>query len=118
MAASTETKIKILDFSENLLDKTVHFKLMTLDSSFFVWIGTNLQLTNMAVSMPPIFDNTPSTSTILGSKCEETSASLALKLAKKFKQQVFVSCTVPFDPQLSLLIEKRLMEELKKYIGS
>ncbi|KAK3761073.1 hypothetical protein RRG08_022477 [Elysia crispata] len=113
-----EPKIQLFDFTENFSDTTVHFKLMVLDSSFFVWIGTDPKLANIAVSMPPKYDDLPSTSTLLGSKSEENSASLSLKLAKKFKQQVFVSCSVPFDPQLSLLIEKRLMEELKQRIGS
>ncbi|RUS84997.1 hypothetical protein EGW08_007242 [Elysia chlorotica] len=118
MASGMEPRIQLFDFAENFSDKTVHFKLMVLDSSFFVWIGTDPKLANMAVAMPPKFDNLPSTSTLFGSKCEETSASLSVKLAKKFQQQVFVSCSVPFDPQLSLLIEKRLVEELKLRIQS
>lgn len=117
MDATSKPQIQVFDFCENIADKTVHFKLMVMDSSFFVWIGTEPTLANMAVAMPPKYENIPSTSTILGSQSEENSASLALKLAKKFKQQVFVSCSVPFDPQVSLLIEKRLMEELKQRIS-
>ncbi|GFR83866.1 proteasome assembly chaperone 4 [Elysia marginata] len=80
MTSASLPQIQVFDFSENMTDKTVYFKLMLLDGSFFVWIGTEPRLANMAVSMPPKYENTPSTSVLLGSKSEENSASLALKL--------------------------------------
>ena len=53
MTSAMEPKIQLFDFTENFSDTTVHFKLMVLDSSFFVWIGTDPKLANIAVSMPP-----------------------------------------------------------------
>ncbi|CAL1544364.1 unnamed protein product [Lymnaea stagnalis] len=110
----SNSSIAITDFSENLLDKTIYFKIIKLDDSFFAWVGCNPILSNMAVAMPAKYGSIPTSSVLFGSKSEQTSSTLAQKLVKRFNRQAFVSCSVPFDPSLSLLIEKRLVEELSK----
>ena len=53
MTSAAGPQIKIFDFSDNISEKMVYFKLMVMEGSFFIWIGTDPQMTNMAVSMPP-----------------------------------------------------------------
>ncbi|XP_055893035.1 proteasome assembly chaperone 4-like [Biomphalaria glabrata] len=110
--------ICITDFSENILDKSIHFKIIRLEQSFFVWVGSKPMLSNMAVAMPATYGQIPAVSTLFGAKLEQISESLAQKLAKKYKCQVFVSCSVPFDANLSVLIEKRLAQELNQIFPS
>ncbi|XP_005095654.1 proteasome assembly chaperone 4 isoform X2 [Aplysia californica] len=109
---ASPSQIAVSDFSEIILDKTVFFKVMRLTDSFFVWVGLEPHLSNMAVAMPAKYGSVPSCSLLFGNKSDLSSTSLAQKLAKKLSKQVFVSCTVPFDQHLSVLVEKRLAQEL------
>merc|ERR1711911_30660 len=96
------------------LEKSVYFKLIKLSESYFVWIGLEPLLSNMAVAMPTKFSSTPSSTLLFGNKSELGTSSLAQKLAKKFNKQIFVSCSVPYDQQLSVLLEKRLSQAIKE----
>lgn len=49
---ASPSQISVSDFTRHILDKIVHFKIIKLDESLFVWIGTNPVLSNMAVAMP------------------------------------------------------------------
>ena len=114
---TSEAQIKVSDFSEMILDKTVYFKIIKLSDSFFVWVGLEPSLSNMAVAMPTPHTSVPSGSLLFGNKSgETTSTSLAQKLAKKSNKQIFVSCSIPFDQHLSVLVEKRLAQELALHI--
>ena len=113
---ATPSLIFIKDFSENILEKNVFFKIIKLTDSFYVWVGLEPMMSNMAVAMPTKCDSAPSTTLLFGNKSELSSSSLAFKLAKKMEKQVFVSCSIPFDQRLSVLVEKRLAEELSNMI--
>ncbi|XP_059156633.1 proteasome assembly chaperone 4-like [Physella acuta] len=112
------SSLSVLDFSDNLLEKTVYFKIIKLEESFFIWVGANPILSNMAVAMPAKYGNIPSGSVLFGGKSEHTSSALAQKLAKKYNSQVFISCSIPFEPTLSLAVERRLVQELNKSIST
>ncbi|KAH9499717.1 proteasome (prosome, macropain) assembly chaperone 4 [Bulinus truncatus] len=72
----------------------------------------------MAVAMAAKYGSIPAASTLFGGKLEQISEALATKLAKKYNCQVFVSCSVPYDQNLSVLLEKRLAEELNRIFKS
>jgi len=68
------------------------------------------------MAIPTKFDSVP-----LGMDClhagevENLSKSLAQKLAKKCKKQVFVSYNLPSDYQLLPLVERRLFAEITSH---
>lgn len=43
--------ISVHNFSEKILEQTVHFHVMKLIGGFFLWVGSSPVLSNMAVSM-------------------------------------------------------------------
>jgi len=109
----TNSKIVTTDFSDVILENKVFFKIIQLQDSFFIWIGMKPQMMNMAVAMPTT-EGAASASLLFGNKMDISPSSLAQKLAKKYKKQFFISCSIPFDQNLSVLIEKRIAQELTK----
>ena len=109
----TNSKITTTDFSELILEKKVFFKVIRLQDSFFIWIGIQPQMMNMAVAMPTA-SGAASASLLFGNKMDISPSTLAQKLAKKYKKQFFISCSIPFDQNLSILIEKRIAQEMAK----
>ena len=53
--AQTETTFSLHNFSERLLENTVHFQVLKMDGSFFLWLGTGRNLDKLAVSIPTKF---------------------------------------------------------------
>ena len=45
------TKICVHKFSEKLLDHVVHFQIISLENSFFIWIGKEPVLQNLSVAV-------------------------------------------------------------------
>ena len=50
-ATSENNKICIHNFSSLILDSRVHFHVMKMEGSLFVWIGRNPEFENLAVAM-------------------------------------------------------------------
>lgn len=44
-------EIKIHDFSERILERVVHFHVMKMRDSVFIWAGENLELNSLSVAM-------------------------------------------------------------------
>lgn len=106
--------ITVHNFSEKILEKAVHFHVMKLNGGFFLWIGSAPVLSNLAVSMSSKYDSMPLSSLVLGDPSDTTPNSMAQRLAKKTKKQVFVSYNLPMtDSSLSLLVENRIKKELE-----
>ncbi|KAK3506891.1 hypothetical protein QTP70_030914 [Hemibagrus guttatus] len=111
--AFTET-ISVHDFSEKLLEQVVHFHVMKLNGGFLLWVGTSPVLSNLAVSMDSRFDSMPLSTLVLGDSSDTTPTSLAQRLTKKTKKQVFVSYNLPVtDSNLSMLVENRIKQEME-----
>ncbi|KAG7331684.1 hypothetical protein KOW79_005653 [Hemibagrus wyckioides] len=111
--ASTES-ISVHDFSEKLLEQVVHFHVMKLSGGFLLWVGTSPVLSNLAVSMDSRFDSMPLSTLVLGDSSDTTPTSLAQRLTKKTKKQVFVSYNLPVtDSNLSMLVENRIKKEME-----
>lgn len=43
--------IVVHDFTEKILEQNVHFHVMKFDGGFFLWVGSNAVLSNLAVSI-------------------------------------------------------------------
>ncbi|XP_061739750.1 proteasome assembly chaperone 4 [Nerophis ophidion] len=105
--------ISVHNFSERILEQTVHFHIMKLSGAFFLWIGSSPLLSNLAVSMSSKYDSMPLSTLVMGDPSNTAPNSLAQRLAKKTKKQVFVSYSLAAtDSSLSLLVENRIKKEL------
>ncbi|KAM9365574.1 proteasome assembly chaperone 4 [Pholidichthys leucotaenia] len=106
--------LTVHNFSEKILEQPVHFHVMKLSGGFFLWVGSAPTLSNMAVSMSSRYDSMPLSTLIMGDPSDTTPNSLAQRLAKKTKKQVFVSYSLPTtDSSLSLLVENRIKKEME-----
>ena len=52
---SAEPRICIHNFSDTLLNTVIHFHVMKMEESFFLWIGHRENLDNLAVAMKTKF---------------------------------------------------------------
>ncbi|XP_051731463.1 proteasome assembly chaperone 4-like [Ctenopharyngodon idella] len=106
--------ITVHDFSEKILEQQVNFHVMKLSGGFFLWIGSNPVLSNLAVSIVSKYDSMPLSTLVLGDTSDTTPSSLAQRLTKKTKKQVFVSYNLPMtDSSLALLVEDRIKKEME-----
>ncbi|KAM7409320.1 hypothetical protein PAMA_001004 [Pampus argenteus] len=106
--------ISVHNFSEKILEQMVHFHVMKLSGGFFLWVGSTPVLSNLAVSMSSKYDSMPLSTLVMGDPSNTAPSSLAQRLAKKTKKQVFVSYALPVtDSNHSLLVENRIKKELE-----
>nr|XP_046247571.1 proteasome assembly chaperone 4 [Scatophagus argus] len=106
--------ITVHNFSEKILEQVVHFHVMKLSGGFFLWVGSAPDLSNLALSMSSKYDAMPLSTLVMGDPSNTTPNSLAQRLAKKTKKQVYVSYSLPVtDVNLSLLVENRIKKELE-----
>ncbi|XP_029988344.1 proteasome assembly chaperone 4 [Sphaeramia orbicularis] len=106
--------ISVHNFSDKILEQVIHFHVMKLSGGFFLWIGSSPVMSNLAVSMSSKYDSMPLSTLVMGDPSNTAPNSLAQRLAKKTKKQVFVSYSLPVtDPNLSLLVENRIKKELE-----
>ncbi|XP_056271289.1 proteasome assembly chaperone 4 isoform X2 [Pseudoliparis swirei] len=106
--------ITVHNFSERILEQLVHFHVMKLNGGFFLWVGSSPVLSNLAVSMCSKYDSMPISTLVMGDPSNITPNSLAQRLAKRTKKQVFVSYSLPVTASnLSLLVEGRIKKELE-----
>ncbi|XP_026179380.1 proteasome assembly chaperone 4 [Mastacembelus armatus] len=106
--------ISFHNFSGKILEQVVHFHVMKLSGGFFLWVGSSPVLSNLAVSLSSKYDSVPLSTLVIGDPSNTAPSSLAQRLAKKTKKQVFVSYSLPVtDSNLSLLVENRIKKELE-----
>ncbi|XP_056096486.1 proteasome assembly chaperone 4 [Rhinichthys klamathensis goyatoka] len=106
--------ISVHDFSEKILEQLVNFHVMKLSGGFFLWIGSGPVLSNLAVSIGSKYDSSPLSTLVLGDTSDTTPISLAQRLTKKTKKQVFVSYNLPMtNSNLALLVEDRIKREME-----
>ncbi|XP_073709059.1 proteasome assembly chaperone 4-like [Garra rufa] len=113
-AQAPAESITLHDFSEKILEHVVHFHVMKLSGGFFLWIGSNPVLSNLALAVNSKLDSMPLSTLVLGDTSDTTPSSLAQRLTKKTKKQVFVSYNLPMtDSNLALLVENRIKKEME-----
>nr|XP_040039579.1 proteasome assembly chaperone 4 isoform X2 [Gasterosteus aculeatus aculeatus] len=88
--------ITVHNFSERILEQVIHFHVMKLSGGFFLW------------------DSMPLSTLVMGDPSNTAANSMAQRLAKKTKKQVFVSYSLPMtDSNLSLSVEQRIKKEVE-----
>ncbi|XP_077993716.1 proteasome assembly chaperone 4-like [Glandiceps talaboti] len=113
VAAASTPGVQVYNFSDNLLQQLVHFHVVKLLDSFFLWVGTDtLSFSSLAVAMTTKMDSVPASSSLLGEVSDTPSISLAQKLSKKTKKQIFVSYNLPTTQMMLPLVEQRILEEM------
>lgn len=115
---SSSPRIKIHNFNARYSpdDATrVFFQLISLDKSFFLWVGTNRpSLDSLSVSMMTNYSAIPSTTTLMGLK-SDFAADLAKRLAARTKQAVYLSYNIEATNELiEDFVEARISEEWRK----
>eukprot|EP00128_Syssomonas_multiformis_P006189 Colp12_sorted_trinity150504_noHs@15791 len=114
-SGSTPNRITRLEFTEQFMDQFMHFQVLALDQSYFVWVGLEAKMGNLTVAMPPKYSSMPSASQLMGSPLDEASINLARRLAVATKKQVFVSLNLPVQDSgiAPMFAEKKLLARLK-----
>mmetsp|Transcript_14522 Transcript_14522/g.25571 ORF Transcript_14522/g.25571 Transcript_14522/m.25571 type:complete len:112 (-) Transcript_14522:134-469(-) len=99
-------------------DKIVLSNLVVMDKCAYVWLSLNGSEPNLSNLVAAIETNFGVLSTSLIAVGEENGASIAQRLAKRFKIQVLLADTLPeLDVEDMRIVEKRLVEELTKALN-
>eukprot|EP01119_Soliformovum_irregulare_P014244 TRINITY_DN3887_c0_g1_i1.p1 TRINITY_DN3887_c0_g1~~TRINITY_DN3887_c0_g1_i1.p1 ORF type:complete len:135 (-),score=8.16 TRINITY_DN3887_c0_g1_i1:133-537(-) len=109
-----EPTIKISQSSHTFMDAQIHFQIIHLKDSFYLWIGTGLpKMGQLSLAFTTPFDSVPSVSNITDPSMEQFSNALALRLAKRLKKPIYVSCALSQNsPMMQVFLEKQVMKEL------
>uniref|UniRef100_A0A8C3FP28 Proteasome assembly chaperone 4 n=1 Tax=Chrysemys picta bellii TaxID=8478 RepID=A0A8C3FP28_CHRPI len=108
--------ISLHDFCGRAGEQLVHFHAMRLRDSLFLWVGAEPALRSLAVAMCSPHDSIPVSTSLLGDASDTTSNSLAQRLARKTKKQIFVSYNLQnTDSSFILHIENRIKEEMMAF---
>jgi proteasome assembly chaperone 4 len=108
---------EIHSFSSQIAESTVHFQVLKMEKSLFIWIGsgTDPTFSDLGMALGTSYGRLPLCTRLMGAHTDMTSLNLASRLAKKLQKAVYVSYNVPSD-RLSLpAIEKQLQEEIKTH---
>ncbi|XP_036044283.1 proteasome assembly chaperone 4 isoform X1 [Onychomys torridus] len=114
--AAAGADVLLHNFSARLWEQLVHFHVMRLTDSLFLWVGATPHLRNLAVAMCSRYDPIPVCTSLFGDTSDATSSGLAQRLARKTSKQVFVSYNLPnTDSNFTLLVENRIKEEMETF---
>ncbi|XP_021482765.1 proteasome assembly chaperone 4 isoform X1 [Meriones unguiculatus] len=114
--AAAGADVSLHNFSARLWEQLVHFHVMRLTDSLFLWVGATPHLRNLAVAMCSRYDSIPVCTSLFGDTSDTTSSGLAQRLARKTSKQVFVSYNLPnTDSNFTLLVENRIKEEMETF---
>uniref|UniRef100_A0A8C0N322 Proteasome assembly chaperone 4 n=1 Tax=Canis lupus familiaris TaxID=9615 RepID=A0A8C0N322_CANLF len=72
--------VSLHNFSARLWEQLVHFHVMRLTDSLFLWVGATPHLRNLAVAMCNRYDSIPVSTSLLGDTSDTTSTGLAQRL--------------------------------------
>ncbi|XP_072801877.1 proteasome assembly chaperone 4 isoform X3 [Vicugna pacos] len=115
-AAAASGDVSLHNFSARLWEQLVHFHVMRLTDSLFLWVGATPHLRNLAVAMCTRYDPIPVSTALLGDTSDTTSTGLAQRLARKTNKQVFVSYNLQnTDSSFAFLVENRIKEEMEAF---
>eukprot|EP00112_Aurelia_sp_Birch-Aquarium-sp1_P021154 Seg562.9 transcript_id=Seg562.9/GoldUCD/mRNA.D3Y31 product="Proteasome assembly chaperone 4" protein_id=Seg562.9/GoldUCD/D3Y31 len=115
MAASTESLFDEHNFQETVCEDTIHFKILKMKDSLFIWIGSTPNFDLMTISMPTKMSQVPASTTILGEDTNNLHTSLTQRLAKRTKKQILLSLNVALDDDIIRIVERRIIQEFNKY---
>ena len=109
-----EPQINVECFAAGTDDITVHFQMIRMDQSCYVWANLTPRASSCAVAMPTRFTDMPTAMSLFSESADVNAKAMAQRLAKRTKQQWFVSCSLPADAEhLYVLVEKRIMKQFE-----
>ncbi|KAH8028736.1 hypothetical protein HPB51_018218 [Rhipicephalus microplus] len=116
-AAATESSsgFRTHQFSRHFNGNSVHFLVLRMESSFFLWVGSQSGcFKNLSVAMSTAFEKAPTACSLMGDASDLTSNALAAKLAKRTgDRQVFVSYNVPSTDAATVnFVHESILEEM------
>ncbi|KAM5167581.1 proteasome assembly chaperone 4 isoform 2-T2 [Callospermophilus lateralis] len=79
------------NFSARLWEQLVHFHVMRLTDSLFLWVGATPHLRNLAVAMCSRYDSIPVCTSLFGDTSDTTSTGLAQRLGRPGAQRGFLA---------------------------
>ncbi|PIK45690.1 putative proteasome assembly chaperone 4-like [Apostichopus japonicus] len=78
---TADCSFDVNNFVDNLLDQEVHFQVLKMKESFFVWIGSAAaKMEGLAVAMTTNIESDPSSASLFGENVDILSTALAKKL--------------------------------------
>ncbi|XP_066124593.1 proteasome assembly chaperone 4 isoform X1 [Saccopteryx bilineata] len=80
LRAAAGGDVSLHNFSARLWEQLVHFHVMRLTDSLFLWVGATPHLRNLAVAMCSRYDSIPVSTSLLGDTSDTTSTGLAQRL--------------------------------------
>ncbi|XP_063489080.1 proteasome assembly chaperone 4 isoform X2 [Symphalangus syndactylus] len=101
LVAAAGGDVSLHNFSARLWEQLVHFHVMRLTDSLFLWVGATPHLRNLAVAMCSRYDSIPVSTSLLGDTSDTTSTGLAQRLAKPLYQPIFQMQVILLSLQIS-----------------
>uniref|UniRef100_A0A8C5VL58 Proteasome assembly chaperone 4 n=1 Tax=Microcebus murinus TaxID=30608 RepID=A0A8C5VL58_MICMU len=92
--ASAAGDVSLHNFSARLWEQLVHFHVMRLTDSLFLWVGATPHLRNLAVAMCSRYDSIPVSTSLLGDTSDTTSTGLAQRLGLAGETGLVCECGV------------------------
>uniref|UniRef100_A0A2K6EZR7 Proteasome assembly chaperone 4 n=1 Tax=Propithecus coquereli TaxID=379532 RepID=A0A2K6EZR7_PROCO len=92
--ASAAGDVSLHNFSARLWEQLVHFHVMRLTDSLFLWVGATPHLRNLAVAMCSRYDSIPVSTSLLGDTSDTTSTGLAQRLGLARETGLVCECGV------------------------
>lgn len=113
----TKSNFEIHNFGTEIAETPVHFQVLKMDNSLFIWIGswTDPTFSDLGMALNSSYDRLPLFTRLMGSNTDMTSLNIACRLSKKLERAVFVSYNLPSDRLILPAVEKRLQEEVAAY---
>ncbi|XP_069880753.1 proteasome assembly chaperone 4 isoform X3 [Dipodomys merriami] len=74
--------VSLHNFSARLWEQLVHFHVMRLTDSLFLWVGATPHLRSLAVAMCSRYDSIPVCTSLFGDTSDTTSTGLAQRLGR------------------------------------
>ncbi|XP_054347046.2 proteasome assembly chaperone 4 isoform X1 [Pongo pygmaeus] len=94
LVAAAGGDVSLHNFSARLWEQLVHFHVMRLTDSLFLWVGATPHLRNLAVAMCSRYDSIPVSTSLLGDTSDTTSTGLAQRLGLGGKTGLACECGV------------------------
>uniref|UniRef100_H0XTQ8 Proteasome assembly chaperone 4 n=2 Tax=Otolemur garnettii TaxID=30611 RepID=H0XTQ8_OTOGA len=112
--AGASGEVSLHDFRARLWEQLVHFHVMWLTDSLFLWVGATRHLLNLTVALYNCYDSIPVSTSLLGDTSDTTSTGLVQHPARKTTKQVsyYLQNT---DSNFTLLVENRIKEEMRLF---
>lgn len=109
-----ESRFSTHEFSRKFGDNSVHFIVLKMKDSFFLWVGSRkADLVNLSIAMATGYERNPTSASLLGDASDLSSSSLASKLSQRTGCQVFASCNLPnADKTMMNFVHECIVEEM------